>query len=194
MEKTGNFRMKERIMKVTSIPVLACVALAFVACSPAQNPASPTSSAPATDTTVLSTATATEVLPTNTPSGPVGSISGNIVPTGYPQPANSLKIFAREKNAGTIYTTDFSIDVTSYTISNIPPGVYNVFAWYYKGGLPGAYTSAKVTVAQTSEDQFNCTNSLLDITISTSSLNFTGADIDCWGGNFFSYLPQDLLP
>jgi len=181
-------------MKVTSIPVLACMALAFVACSPAQNPASPTSSAPVTDTSVASTPTATEVLPTNTPSGPVGSISGNIIPTGHPQPADSLKIFAREKNAGTIYTTDFSIDVTSYTISNIPPGVYNVFAWYYKGGLPGAYTSAKVAVAQTSEDQFNCTNSLLDITISTSSLNFTGADIGCWGGNFFSYLPQDLLP
>jgi len=181
-------------MKVTSIPVLACVALALVACSPAQNPASPTSSGPVTDTTVPSTPTATQVLPTNTPSGPVGSISGKIIPIGSPQPATSLKIFAREKNAGTIYTTDFSIDVTSYTISNIPPGVYNIFAWYYQGGLPGAYTSAKITFAGTSEDQFNCTNSLLDITISTASLDFTGADIDCWGGNFFSYLPQDLRP
>ncbi|MGD0174237.1 MAG: hypothetical protein ABSC61_07375 [Anaerolineales bacterium] len=181
-------------MKVTSIPVLACVALALAACSPAQNPASPTSLSPVTDTTVPATPTATLALPTNTPSGPVGSISGNIIPIGSPQPATSLKIFAREKNAGTIYTTDFSIDVTSYTISNLPPGVYNVFAWYYKGGLPGAYTSAKITFAGTSEDQFNCTNSLLDITISTSSLDFKGADIACWGGNFFSYLPQDLLP
>jgi hypothetical protein len=181
-------------MKVTSISVLACAALALAACSPAQNPASPTSSAPVTGATVPATPTATQVLPTNTPSGPVGSISGNIIPVGSAQPATSLKIFAREKNVGTIYTADFPIDATNYKISNLPPGVYNIFAWYYKGGLPGAYTSAKITFAGTSEDQFNCTNSLLDITISTTSLDFTGADIACWGGNFFSYLPQDLLP
>ena len=178
-------------MKVTSIPVLACMALALAACSSTQNPASPTASGPVTDTSVPSTPTATQVLPTATPSGPVGSISGKIVPLGGPQPATALKIFAVEKNTGMTYTADFAIDATSYSISNIPPGVYNVFAWYYKGGLYGAYTSAKITLAETSEDQFNCTNALLDITITTANLNFTGADMGCWGGDYSSYLtPQ----
>jgi hypothetical protein len=181
-------------MKVTLIPVLAGIALALAACSPTQTPVSPTASGLGSETAVLTAAAPTDTRPANTPSGPVGSISGAIIPIGGPQPATTLKIFAREKNAGTIYTSDISIDATTYTISGIPPGVYNVFAWYYKGGLDGAYTSAKITVAETSEDQFTCTNSILDITISTTSLDTKGADIGCWGGDFFSYLPQDLIP
>lgn len=176
-------------MKVTSIPVLACVALAFVACSPTQSPASPATTGPVTDTAVPSTPTVNEARPTDTPSGPVGSISGAIIPIGSPQPAPSLKIFVREKNQGTVYTTDIPLDATSYTVSNIPLGVYNVFAWYYSKGLAGAYTSTKITFAGTSEDQFNCTNSLVDVTISADKLNFSGADMACWGGDFFSYIP-----
>jgi hypothetical protein len=180
------FRCKERIMRASFLPMSACLLLALAACSPTQSPASPTSSGTAIDTPVLSTLTATEILPTNTPSGPTGTISGNIIPTG-PQPATALKIYAREKDAGTIYTADFSIDATSYSISNIPLGVYNVFAWYYQNGLAGAYTSAKITNAGTSSDQFNCTNSLLDITLSAGNMDFQGADISCWGGDYFSY-------
>ncbi len=176
-------------MKVTSIPVLVCAAVALVACSPAQHPASPTTSNPISNTAVASTPTLTAILPTVTPSGPVGSISGKIIPIGTPQPATALIIYAVEKNTGMTYTADFGIDATSYTISNIPPGVYNVFAWYSKGGLYGAYTSAKVALAETSEDQFNCTNALLDITISAANLNFTGADMGCWGGDYSSFLP-----
>jgi hypothetical protein len=176
-------------MRVTSIPVLVCAAVALVACTPSQNPASPTASSPISDTAVVSTPTATAVPATATPPGPVGSISGQIIPIGSPQPAPSLKIFVREKTAGTVYTGDFPLDATSYTMSNIPPGVYNVFAWYYSKGLAGAYTSTKITFAGTSEDQFNCTNSLVDITISADTLDFTGADIGCWGGDYFSYIP-----
>ena len=181
-------------MKVTSIPVLACAVVALVACSPSQNPASPTLSSPASNTAVASTPTPTAIPPTATPSGPAGSISGNIVPIGTPQPATALKMFAREKNTGVIIETDLPIDVTSYTIPNIPPGIYNVFAWYYPGGLPGAYTSLKITNAETSEDQFNCSDALVDVTISTTNLDFKGADMACWGGNYFSYLPTSLLP
>ncbi len=181
-------------MKAHSIPVLACLALAFVACSPAQNPTSPTASLLVSNTAVVSTPSVTSVPPTATPSGPVGSISGQIVPIGTAQPATALKLFAREKDAGTIIETDIPIDATSYTIPNIPLGIYNVFAWYYPGGLPGAYTSLKITNAETSEDQFNCTDALVDVTISMNSLDFKGADMACWGGNYFSYLPTSLLP
>jgi hypothetical protein len=173
-------------MRASFLPVSACLLLALAACSPTQSPASPTSSGTAIDTPVSSTLTATELLPTNTPSGPTGTISGKIIPIGSPQP-NSLKIFVREKDAGTIYSADFAMDATSYSISNIPPGVYNVFAWYYPNGLAGAYTSSKITYAGTSSDQFNCTNSLLDITLSVGNMDFQGADMACWGGDFFSY-------
>jgi hypothetical protein len=174
-------------MRVSAIPVSACLLLALAACSPTQNPASPTTPGTVTDTPVSSTPTATEIRATNTPSGPTGTISGKIIPIGAPQPATALKIYAREKDAGTIYSEDISIDQTSYSISNIPPGVYNVFAWYSPGGLAGAYTSSKIIFAGTSSDQFTCTNSLLDITLTLGNLDFQGADMACWGGDYFSY-------
>jgi hypothetical protein len=192
MDPARDFRPKERTMRFSTIPVLACLMLALAACTSAQKTASPTLGAGATDTTIPTTSIATETQAINTPSGPTGSISGKIIPIGAPQPATSLKIFAREKTEGTTYTLDLSIDQTSYSISNIPPGVYNVFAWYYPKGLAGAYTSTKIILAETSSDQFTCTNSLLDINLSVGNMDFSGADIACWGGDFFSYLP--LLP
>jgi hypothetical protein len=177
-------------MRFSTIAVLACLMLALAACSPAQNPVSPTLAVAATDTIVPATPTATEIQATNSPSGPLGSISGAIVPPGDPQPATSLNIYAREKNGGTIYTLDIPIDQTSYKISNLPAGVYNVFAWFYEKGLDGAYTSAKITLATTSSDQLTCTNSLVDITLAPGKMDFNDADIACWGGNFFSYFQQ----
>jgi hypothetical protein len=175
-------------MKLSSIPVSACLFLALAACSPTKNPPSPTSVGPGTDTVVPATPTETKILPTNTPSGPVGTISGKIIPIGSAQPGTDLKIFVREKNQGTMYTLDIPVDRTEYAIGGIPPGVYNVFAWYYPDGLAGSYSSAKITFAGTSSDQFTCTNSLQDLTLSVGSLDFSGADISCWGGDYFSYI------
>jgi hypothetical protein len=184
------FHRKERMMRTSMLPVSICVLVALAGCSPAPKTSSPTASRAILDTPVPSTPGATELVPTNTAAGPTGSISGNIIPIGSPQPADHLKIYARERNAGTIFSTDISVDASSYSISNIPPGVYNVFAWYSPNGLAGAYTSAKITFAGTSSDQFNCTNSLLDITLSTGAMDFQGADMACWGGDFFSYFQQ----
>jgi hypothetical protein len=184
-------------MRGSLIPASACLMVALAACGPAQNPVSPTLPAPVDNTPAASTSAPTKVSPIPTPSGPVGSISGNILPTGYPQPATSLKIFAREKDAGTVFSADVAVDATSYTISNIPPGVYNVFAWYYSKGLAGAYTmtstnlktATQIIIAGNSSDQFTCTNSLVDITIAAGKMDFQGADLACWGGDFFSYIP-----
>jgi hypothetical protein len=174
-------------MRKSFIPLSVCLFLALAACSSTPKPASPTASGAVPGSPVTSTIAATELVPSNTPSGPTGTISGNIIPIGSPQPADTLKIYARERDAGTIYSTGISIDATTYSIANIPPGVYNVFAWYSPNGLAGGYTSAKITFAGNSSDQFTCTNSLVDITLSTGAMDFQGADMACWGGDFFSY-------
>lgn len=174
-------------MRTSILPVSICVLMALAGCSPTPKTSTPTGSGAVVNTPAQSTPGVTELVPTKTASGPTGSISGNIIPIGSPQPADTLKIYARARDAGTIYSSDISPDATSYSISNIPPGVYNVFAWYSPSGLAGAYTSAKITFAGTSSDQFNCTNSLLDITLSAGTMDFQGADMACWGGDFFSY-------
>jgi len=176
-------------MKGYSIVALAGLTLALAGCSQSATPTQTAAATLAADTPAQSTTAPTAVPPTSTPSGQGGSISGAIIPIGAAQPATSLKIFAVEKNAGTVYTADLPPDQTTYKIGGLPPGVYNVFAWYYPKGLAGAYTSLKTVVAGTSSEQFDCTNSLVDVPITKSAMEFSNADIGCWGGNYFSYFP-----
>jgi hypothetical protein len=177
-------------MKFAALPVLALLALGTASCGATATPAAVSITAP-TDTLAAPTDTAETAGATDTPSGPVGSISGKILPPPVGQPGTAMKIVAREKNLGAVYAVDVAKDATSYTIGNLPLGRYYVFGWYYPDGLPGAFTSSKISVAETSADQLTCTNSLVEIKLTVGHPDFQGADIACWAGNYFSFMTPE---
>jgi hypothetical protein len=173
-------------MRFRAFPVLVLFSLAAVSCN-AEPTAVPPAASP-TDTQIPPTSTPALTAPTETPSGPLGSISGSVLPPTVAQPATVLKVFARERNAGKVYSVDVPVDQTAYTIPNIPMGRYNVVAWYYPDGIPGAYTSAGIKEVTTSSEQLRCNNSLVDIVLTEKNPDYQGADLACWAGDFFFYM------
>jgi hypothetical protein len=179
--------LKENSMRSAAIPMLALLALAAVSCSAQTTPVSPTS-AVQSDTQTAPTATPELLLSTDTPSGPLGSISGTIKPHPVAQPATAIRMYARQKTTALVFFIEIAVDATSYTISGLPMGTYTVFAWYYPDGAPGAYTSSNVDVVETSSDQLKCSNALIEIKLTERNPDFQGADINCWAGNYFIYM------
>jgi hypothetical protein len=179
--------LKENSMRSAAIPMLALLALAMVSCSAQTTPVSP-AAAIQSDTQTAHTATPELVVSTDTPSGPLGSISGTIKPPTVAQPATAIRMYARQKTTALVFFIEIPVDQTSYTISGLPMGTYTVFAWYYPDGVPGAYTSSKVDVVETSSDQLKCSNSLIEIKLTERNPDFQGADINCWAGNYFVYM------
>jgi hypothetical protein len=179
---------KEIIMRLSALPVVALLALALSACGAEQTTPSATEAGVPSEIQAAPTDTLPPAAPTDTPSGPTGSISGNIKPPPVAQPATSIRIYARQKSTAMVFGTEIPVDSTSYTISGLPLGTYTVFAWYYPDGIPGAYTDAGVDVVETSSDQLKCSNSLVEIVLSEKHPDFTGADISCWAGDYFIYI------
>lgn len=171
-------------MRFAAFPMLVFLALSASSCSAEQTPVASTAAVP-TDTQPASTLTPE---PTETPSGPLGSISGTILPPGAEQPATSIRIYAREKASSKVFAIEIPLTQTTYTLSGLPMGTYTVFAWFYPNGAPGAYTSSKIVFATTSSDQFKCSNSLIEIVLTEKNPDFQGADIGCWAGDFFIYI------
>ncbi len=174
-------------MRSAAIPMLALLALATASCSAQTPPVTPTT-AVQSDTQTAPTATPELLLSTDTPSGPLGSISGTIKPPPIPQPATAIRMYARQKTTALVFFIEIPLDQTAYTISGLPMGTYTVFAWYYPDGMPGAYTSSTVDVVETSSDQLKCSNSLIDIVLTERKPDFQGANINCWAGNYFIYM------
>ncbi|MBN2085469.1 MAG: hypothetical protein JW748_09615 [Anaerolineales bacterium] len=174
-------------MRSAAFPILAMLALAAASCSAQPTPITPTA-AVQSDTQIVSTDTPEIVVSTDTPTGPLGSISGTIKPPPVQQPATSIRIYARQKTTAKVFGTEIPVDATAYTISGLPMGTYTVFAWYYPDGVPGAYTSAGVDVVETSSDQLKCSNSLIEIVLTERKPDFQGADIGCWAGNYFIFI------
>ena len=174
-------------MRSAAFPMLALLALAAASCSAQPAPVTPTV-AVQSDTQTAATSTPEIVSSTDTPTGPLGSISGAIKPHPVPQPATSIRVYARQKSTALVFGTEIPIDATTYTIPGLPMGTYTMFAWYYPDGAPGAYTSAGVDMVETSSDQLKCSNSLIEIVLTERKPDFQGADIGCWAGNYFVYI------
>jgi hypothetical protein len=179
--------LKEKFMRSAAFPLLALLALAAASCSGQSTPVTPTV-AVQSDTQTVATSTPEIAPATETPSGPLGSISGTIKPMPVKQPATAMRVYARQKTTALVFFIEIAVDATTYTIPSLPMGTYTVFAWYYPDGVPGAYTSAKVDVAETSSDQLKCSNSLVEIKLTERKPDFQGADINCWAGNYFIYM------
>jgi hypothetical protein len=173
-------------MKLSAFPVLIFFSLAVVSCN-AESTVVPSTAAP-TDTQAPATSTPAVTASTETPAGPLGSISGSVLPPTVAQPATVLKVFAREKDTGKLYSADFPVDQTQYTIPDIPFGRYIVVAWYYPDGIPGAYTSAGIKEVTTSSEQLRCNNSLVEIVLTEKDPDYRGADLTCWAGDYFFYM------
>ncbi len=174
-------------MRFAAFPVLALLALAAASCGGQPTPVTPTV-AVQSDTQTIATPTPEIVPATETPSGPLGSISGTIKPPPVAQPATAIRVYARQKTTALVFFIEIPLDSTAYTIPGLPMGTYSVFAWYYPNGAPGAYTSANVVMVETSSDQLKCSNSLIEIKLIERKPDFQGADINCWAGNYFIYM------
>jgi hypothetical protein len=51
-------------------------------------------------------------------------------------------------------------------------------------GASGAYTSLDTVVAETEDQQRACEDAILEIVLQPGEA-YVGADIGCWGGDFF---------
>ena len=115
----------------------------------------------------------------NTP----GSISGKIL---IDQPDPMLRIYAREITSGDVYWIEPGEGAASYTITGLAPGTYLVVGWFYPLGASGAYTSLDTVMAVGEEQMLACDGAMIEIDLSPGE-EFTGADVGCWGGDFFDY-------
>lgn len=173
-------------MRSAAFPLLALITLAAASCSPQSTPVAPTA-AVQSETQPASTPTPEVLVPTDTLSGPLGSISGTIKPLPG-QSATSIRVYARQKSTALVFGTEIPVSQTTYSITGLPMGTYTVFGWYYPDGMPGAYTSADIDVVGTSSDQMKCNNSLIEIKLTERKPDFQGADIGCWAGDYFIYI------
>jgi hypothetical protein len=181
-------------MKRIHAVLLAFFLLGVAACSPGKAAETPTlASLPASvETQESASPTAEVVQPSETPSGPLGSISGTLlIPENIP-PLLNVTVYARELDTGAVYSAQVPDGQTTYQIPNIPMGVYYAIAFSFPEGIPqgvgGAYTSSGVISVDSSAQQMKCDNSLVAVTLSSGNMDFQGADIGCWGGNAVMYL------
>jgi hypothetical protein len=113
------------------------------------------------------------------------SISGEILTTTPDRPA--LRLFAREVVLGRVYSVDVAQGQPTFTIDHLPAGTYVVVAWYAPQGLAGGYTSDLTLAAASVEEQDACGHALVLVKLAPGEA-FRGADIRCWGANFFTWI------
>jgi hypothetical protein len=173
---------------------LAFFLLALAACSPSKTAEipTPTSSPISIETQAPASPSVETAQPTDTPAGPLGSISGTILTPDNFAPLIRTTVYALEVDTGAVYSVQVPDGQTTYRISNVPEGVYYAIAFSIPDGIPqgvgGAYTSSGIVAADSSSQQMKCDNSIIQITLSSGNMDFQGADIGCWGGNATVYL------
>jgi hypothetical protein len=113
------------------------------------------------------------------------SISGEILTTTSERPA--LRLFAREVVLGRVYSVDVAQGQPTFMIDHLPAGTYVVVAWYAPQGVAGGYTSDLTLAAASVEEQDACGHALVLVKVEAGQA-FTGADIRCWGANFFTWI------
>lgn len=113
------------------------------------------------------------------------SISGEILTTTADRPA--LRLFAREVVTGRVYEVQVPQGQPTYRIERLPAGTYVVVAWLAPHGLAGGYTSDLTLAAASVEEQDACGHALVLVKLDPGQV-FTGADIRCWGANFFTWI------
>src|SRR3990172_2249668 len=123
--------------------------------------------------------------PPPSPDPETASISGEILTTTPDRPA--LRLFARDVVLGRVYSVEVAQGQPTYTIDHLPAGTYVVVAWYAPPRLAGGYTSDLTLAAASVEEQDACGHALVLIKI-VAGQAFTGADIRCWGANFFTWI------
>ncbi len=119
-------------------------------------------------------------LPTST-QAQLGSISGRSL---YASNDPSLRVYAREVNTGHVQWVSADEVTVTYTIPGLAPGTYVVVGWFYALGASGAYTSLDTVVAEGEDQMHDCEAAILEIDLQPGEA-YTGADIGCWGGDFF---------
>ena len=112
----------------------------------------------------------------------LASISGAIL---YASEDPFLRVYAREVNAGWVQWVGPDEGGLTYTIPDLPPGTYVVVGWFYALGASGAYTSLDAVVAEGESQMHACEQAIVEIELESGEA-YTGADIGCWGGDFFS--------
>ncbi len=113
----------------------------------------------------------------------LGSISGTIrIDRGS---CGTLRVFAHEIHTGQIANIQTREGECVYTIPDLPAGNYLVVGWAYPSGAAGAYTSLETVMAVGLEEAQACEEAIVTIALKPGE-NFSGADVGCWGGDFFA--------
>jgi hypothetical protein len=94
-------------------------------------------------------------------------------------------VYACEVNTGHVQWVSAAEGGATYTITGLAPGKYVVVGWFYALGASGAYTSLDTVVAEGVDQMRACEQAILEIDLQPGEA-YTGADIGCWGGDFFS--------
>jgi heat shock protein HslJ len=115
-------------------------------------------------------------------SATLGSISGAIR-SPY-EPCETLRVFAHEVDTGQVTSIQTQEGECTYTIPDLPAGNYLVVGWYHPTGVSGAYTSLDTVMAVGAEEAQACEEAIVTIVLKPGEA-FSGADIGCWGGDFF---------
>ena len=125
---------------------------------------------------------ATLIPPRVTPqSGSGASISGRIL---YEASDPNLRVYAHNVVNGAVAWVNPPKGSLTYTITDLEPGTYVVVGWYYPMGASGAYTSLDVVIAEGQAQMDACVEAIIRIELEAGEA-FSGADIGCWGGDFF---------
>jgi hypothetical protein len=126
---------------------------------------------------------------TKAPDQQTGFISGIIHHAGIP---DAMRIYWREIHSGKVGFIEVIKTDTVYKISGLIPGDYNIISWYWPQGASGAVTTTNIISANGAAQQQTCKASLRKIHLDAGQ-NYIGADIGCWGGDFF-FLVTPVAP
>jgi len=110
-----------------------------------------------------------------------GSISGRIL---YETSDPFLRVYVRDVNTGQVYSVTPGEGSLTYTIPDLPAGTYVVVGWFHPMGASGAFTSLDTVIAETADQQRACEEAIIEIELQAGEM-YDGADIGCWGGDFF---------
>ncbi len=121
--------------------------------------------------------------PTQSQSSDLASISGRVLQE-VSDP--SLRVYAHNVDTGTVTWVSLPEGSSTYTVPNLEPGTYVVVGWYHPLGASGAYTTLDTVIAMDAAQMNACTEAIVRIELETGEA-FTGADIGCWGGDFFGW-------
>ena len=111
----------------------------------------------------------------------LASISGTIL---YESSDPFLRVYAREVDTGKVYWTNPGEGNRTYTIPDLPPGTYVIVGWFHPMGASGAYTTLDTIIAEGADEMRACEEAIVYIELAPG-MEYTGADIGCWGGDFF---------